>query len=46
MCEIVASPLQRRQLDTMDEDKIDTFEKNPCTMLGACTFPGQKPKQH
>lgn len=34
VCEIVASPLQRRQLVTMDEYKIDTFEKNPCTMLG------------
>lgn len=34
VCEVVATPLQRRQLHTLDEDKIDLFEKNPCTMLG------------
>ena len=34
VCEVVATPLQRRQLDTLDENKVDMFEKNPCTMIG------------
>jgi len=34
VCEVVATPLQRRQLNTFDEDKIDLFEKNPCSLIG------------
>ena len=34
VCEVVATPLQRRQLDTFDEEKIDLFERNPCSLAG------------
>ena len=34
VCERVASPLERRQLMTFDEDKVDAFEKSPCGMVG------------
>jgi hypothetical protein len=46
----VANPLQRRQLDTFDEDKIDAFEKNPCSLIGIhelqpvpIAYPGEGP---
>jgi hypothetical protein len=32
VCEVVASPLQRDQLDTDDEEKVSLFETDPCTM--------------
>ena len=34
VCEVVATPLQRRQLDTFDEEKVDLFEKSPCGLVG------------
>jgi len=33
-CEVVASPLQRAQLDTDDANKVDLFERNPCSLVG------------
>ena len=34
VCERVATPLERRQLMTFDEDKVDAFEKSPCGLIG------------
>ena len=33
VCEVVATPLMRDQLDTDDEEVISQFENDPCTML-------------
>ena len=33
VCEVVASPLQRDQLDTDDEETVSLFETDPCTMM-------------
>jgi hypothetical protein len=34
VCERVATPLERRQLMTFDENKVDAFEKSPCGLVG------------
>ena len=34
VCEVVASSLQRKQLDSFDERKVDLLERNPCSLLG------------
>ena len=34
VCERVATPLERRQLMTFDEDKVNAFEKSPCGLIG------------
>jgi hypothetical protein len=34
VCEVIANPLIRKQLKTVDEEKVHSFESDPCQMLG------------